>query len=315
MKQTAFIFPGQGSQYVGMGKELYDNFRMAKGVFEEADDTLRFSISSLCFQGPEETLKLTEITQPAVLTTSIATLRVIQSEKGITPQLTAGHSLGEYSALVTSGALNFSDAVKIVHLRGKFMQEAVRVGEGAMAAILGMEREEVEKLCEEVSSGEVLTPANFNCPGQIIIAGHSKAVHRAIERVKQWGRKAVLLPVSAPFHSPLLKPAGNRLEKILEKISIKDLKVPVVTNVEAEINTLKDRVKGLLVAQVSSPVHWEDSIRRMIKEGVERFLEVGPGKVLSGLMKRIDPNKETGNVEDLQSLKNLLNGQGEEEST
>jgi [acyl-carrier-protein] S-malonyltransferase len=305
MKPIAFIFPGQGSQHVGMGKEFYENFNVAKQVFEEADDSLRFSISELCFKGPEESLKLTENTQPAMLTASIAALRVLETEKRMTPQLAAGHSLGEYSALVGSGALAFSEAVKIVRLRGRFMQEAVPVGKGAMAALLGMEREQVEKLCEEVSSGEVLTPANFNCPGQIVIAGHSKAVERAIERVKQEGKKAVLLPVSAPFHSPLMKPAGERLEKALEEISVYDLKVSVVTNVEAEVNTSKEKVKGFLVAQVSSPVRWEESMRKMIEKGIEQVVEIGPGKVLSGLMKRIDSRIETKNLEDLQTLKKI----------
>jgi len=305
MKATAFVFPGQGSQYVGMGKELFDNFSVAKQVFQEADDSLHFSVSSLCFRGPEDALKLTENTQPAMLTTSIGALRVLEAEKGMVPQFTAGHSLGEYSALVASGALAFSEAVRTVRLRGKFMQEAVPVGEGAMAAVLGMEREQIEKLCEEISSGEVLAPANFNCPGQIVIAGHSKAVERAIERVKQEGKKAVLLPVSAPFHSPLMKPAGERLAKALEQISVSDLKIPVVTNVEAEVNTSKDRVKGLLVAQVSSPVRWEESMRKMIEKGIDQILEIGPGKVLSGLMKRIDNRIETKNLEDLQSLRKI----------
>jgi [acyl-carrier-protein] S-malonyltransferase len=305
MKSIAFTFPGQGSQYVGMGRELFENFSVAREIFEEADDVLHFSISDLCFKGPEEALRLTENTQPAVLTTSIAALRVLQAEKGYAPQFVAGHSLGEYSALVASEALAFSQAVKIVRLRGKFMQEAVPVGEGAMAAVLGMEREQVEKLCEEISSGEVLTPANFNSPGQIVIAGHSKAVERAIERIKQDGKKAVLLPVSAPFHSPLMKPAAERLEKALEEISVNDLKIPVVTNVEAEANTSKDRVKELLVAQVSSPVRWEESMRKMIEKGIEQILEVGPGKVLSGLMKRIDSRVETKNIEDLKTLKSI----------
>jgi [acyl-carrier-protein] S-malonyltransferase len=288
-----------------MGKDLFENFSVAKRVFEEADDTLHFSVSSLCFKGPEDALKLTENTQPAILTTSVGALRVLEAEKGLTPQLTAGHSLGEYSALVASGALSFPEAVKTVRLRGKFMQEAVPVGEGAMAAVLGMEREQIEELCEACSSGEVLAPANFNCPGQIVIAGHSKAVERAIERIKQGGKKAVLLPVSAPFHSPLMKPAGERLEKALEQISVKDLKIPVVTNVEAEVNHSKDRVKGLLVAQVSSPVRWEESMRKMIEKGVEQVLEVGPGKVLSGLMKRIDNRIEAKNLEDLQTLNKI----------
>jgi len=305
MKPTAFIFPGQGSQYVGMGKEFFENFSVAKQIFQEADDTLHFSISALCFEGPEEALKLTENTQPAILTTSVGALKVLEAEKGIIPQLTAGHSLGEYSALVASGGLAFAEAVKTVRLRGKFMQEAVPVGEGAMAAVLGMERDQIEELCEACSSGEVLAPANFNCPGQIVIAGHSKAVERAMERIKQGGKKAVLLPVSAPFHSPLMKPAGERLEKALGQISVGDLKIPVVTNVEAEVNTSRDRVKGLLVAQVSSPVRWEESMRKMIERGVEQVLEIGPGKVLSGLMKRIDNGIETKNLEDLQTLKKI----------
>jgi len=305
MTSIAFLFPGQGSQYVGMGKEFYENFSLARRVFEEADDALHFSISKLCFQGPGEALKLTENTQPAILTASIASLRVLQEEKGLHPQFAAGHSLGEYSALVASGALLFTDAVQIVRLRGRFMQEAVPVGEGAMAAVLGMEQEEVVRLCEDMAGEEVLAPANYNSPGQIVISGHLKAVERAIKAVDQKGKRALLLPVSAPFHSPLMEGAGERLDKELGKISIGDLKIPVVTNVEAEINTDKERVKPLLVTQVSSPVLWEGSIKRMIHGGVERVIEIGPGKVLSGLMKRIDSKIETGNIEDIQTLKKI----------
>jgi len=305
MKGTAFIFPGQGSQHIGMGKVFYDNFPVARQVFQEADDSLHFALSTLCFQGPEDVLKLTENTQPAILTTSVAALRVLQSETGLDAELAAGHSLGEYSALVAAGALAFPDAVKIVRLRGRFMQEAVPVGEGAMAAVLGLERKDVEAVCEQASAGEVLSPANFNCPGQIAIAGHSKAVQRAIEKIKEMGKKAVLLPVSAPFHSPLMKPAGVRLEKELEPIPVSDLKIPVITNVEAQFNTSKDRVKGLLVAQVSSPVRWEESMRAVIDHEIERVLEIGPGKVLSGLMKRIDAKMKMANVEDVDTLKKV----------
>jgi len=305
MKRIAFIFPGQGSQYVGMGKEVYENFSVARQVFEEADDALRFSISGICFRGPEDALKMTENTQPAILTTSVATLRVVQAEHGLSPHLTAGHSLGEYSALVASGALAFADAVKTVRLRGRFMQEAVPVGEGAMAAVVGMERDEVESLCQEVSSGEVLSPANFNCPGQIVIAGHAKAVERAVEKIEQSGKRAILLRVSAPFHCALMKPAGEHLQKALEEVFVGELKIPVVTNVEAEPNTSKERVKELLVAQVSSPVRWEESMRRMVKDEIEQVLEIGPGKVLSGLMKRIDPNVATANIEDIKTLKKI----------
>jgi [acyl-carrier-protein] S-malonyltransferase len=305
MGKVAFLFPGQGAQYVGMGKEFHDHFHVAREIFEEAEDSLHLSISDLCFEGPEETLRQTENTQPAVLTVSIVALKVLQEEKGIHPQITAGHSLGEYSALVASGALSFRDAVQTVRLRGKFMQEAVPMGEGAMAAVLGMTPQEIEAVCEKVSMEEVLCPANFNCPGQIVIAGHSKAVQRAIEEVKKMGKKALLLPVSAPFHSPLMKPAGDRLGKTLEGVLIDDLKVPLITNVEAEINTSKEKVKTLLVNQVSSPVRWEESMQRMIQEGIEQVLEIGPGKVLSGLMKRIHPDLETKNLEDLQTLKRI----------
>jgi [acyl-carrier-protein] S-malonyltransferase len=305
MKPTAFLFPGQGSQSIGMGKEFFDNFAYVKRLFEEADDALHFRISTLCFQGPDEALKLTENTQPAILTTSIAALRVLQNERGWTPRLTAGHSLGEYSSLVASGALTFSDAVRIVRLRGRFMQEAVPVGEGGMAAVLGMEPEEVERLCQESAGDQVLSPANYNGPGQIVISGHLAAIERALAAVKQKGKKGILLPVSAPFHSPLMQGAGERLARELERIPVGDLQVPVITNVEAEINSRKERVKSLLVTQVSSPVKWEASMRRLGKEGVERVIEIGPGRVLSGLMKRIDPGVETAQIDDISSLKKI----------
>jgi [acyl-carrier-protein] S-malonyltransferase len=288
-----------------MGREFYDHFKAAREVFEEADDTLCFSISGLCFYGPEEALKLTENTQPALLTASIAALRVLREEKGIEPRLTAGHSLGEYSALVASGAFSFAEAVRSVRLRGKFMQEAVPAGEGSMAAILGMGKEDVENVCVEASQGEILSPANFNCPGQIVIAGHTRAIERAMMIVKQKGKKAMALQVSAPFHSPLMKPAGVRLREVLEEIAVQEFRVPVVTNVEASLNRDRERVKPLLVEQVSSPVRWEESMRRMIEEGIGLALEIGPGKVLSGLMKRIDPKVETKNIEDMESLKKI----------
>ena len=306
MGKTAFIFPGQGSQYVGMGKELADHFPVARQTFNEANDALGFDLQSLCVKGPEDELKLTANTQPSILTVSIAALRVLREVVGWQADFLAGHSLGEFSALVAAGAMSFRDAVKMVRLRGKFMQEAVPVGAGGMAAVLGLERPQVEELCQRAAQGDVLTPANFNSPGQIVISGAMKAIERGIAMAQTMGaKKAVLLQVSAPFHSPLMETAGRRLGAELAQIEINELTTPVVTNVEAEPNTAKERVRDLLVRQVSNPVRWEDSMRRMIQLGVKRFVEIGPGRVLLGLLRRIDSTREMLHLEDLASLVQL----------
>ncbi|NJC88812.1 MAG: ACP S-malonyltransferase [Desulfuromonas sp.] len=302
----AFIFPGQGSQFAGMGKELADNFPVARQVFTEANDALGFDLSRLCFEGPEEELKLTANTQPAILTMSIATLRVLQAETGLRPGVAAGHSLGEYSALVCAGALAFADAVRTVRQRGTFMQEAVPVGTGAMAAMLGIERAELESICAEAAQGEVISPANFNSSGQIVIAGHAGAVARAIEVAKGRGyRKAMLLPVSAPFHCALMRPAAERLQAVLDGITTGVMALPVVSNVEAMPNQDAARVRELLVRQVCAPVRWEESVRTMAELGVTRYVEIGPGKVLAGLVKRIVKEAEIANVENSAGLDGL----------
>jgi len=301
---VGFVFPGQGSQTSGMGKELADNFTVARQVFEEADDTLKIPLSGICFEGPEEKLKLTEFTQPAILAVSTAVLRVVEAETGLHPDLLAGHSLGEYAALVAARVLSFSDALVAVRHRGLFMQEAVPIGTGSMAAVLGLDNDIVEEVCRAAADNQIVAPANYNSPGQIVIAGHSEAVNRAMELAKEKGcRKAVLLPVSAPFHCSLMEPAGERLGELFSGIKFNPFKVPVVTNVEARANNDPSRVPELLVRQVSSPVLWEDSVMEMIRSGVSSFVELGPGKVLSGLIKRIDKNVETRSIDGLSGLK------------
>jgi len=302
----AFVFPGQGSQYAGMGKDLADSFPAARQVFEEANDALGFDLATLCYNGPDDELKLTTNTQPAILTVSMAALKVLEQESGLRPAYVAGHSLGEYSALVATGALSFADAVRTVRQRGAFMQEAVPVGVGAMAAILGLDTVELEAVCQEAAQGQVVSPANFNSPGQVVIAGHATAVERAIELAKARGAKrAMPLPVSAPFHCSLMLPAGERLREVLAGIAVGPLRTPVVSNVEAAPNSDSGRVKELLVAQVSAPVRWDESVQKMAELGVERFIEIGPGKVLAGLIKRIAKGAAAQSVEDVAGLKAL----------
>jgi [acyl-carrier-protein] S-malonyltransferase len=308
MAKYAFLFPGQGSQYVGMGKDLVDNFKEAADVFAEADDALGEKLSTLWFEGPEDQLKLTANTQPCILTVSIAALRVLQKETDITPSLVAGHSLGEYSALVASGALSFADAVRIVRQRGTFMQEAVPVGVGGMAAILGMETAAVEELCEESAQGQSIAPANYNCPGQIVISGHMEAVQRAADNAEAKGAKrAIMLPVSAPFHSSLMKPAAERLlAEALAPIEINDLAIPVLSNVEADLYPSKDKVKELLSQQVDHPVRWIEEMDKMMSEGIDTALELGPGKVLCGLMRKISRDVKMKNIENSETLKDAI---------
>jgi [acyl-carrier-protein] S-malonyltransferase len=308
MGTVAFIFPGQGSQTVGMGKDLWDNFTEAREAFDEADDALGFKISSLCFEGPQTSLNMTSNTQPAILTVSIAALRVMQYRVGIEPNYFAGHSLGEYSALIAAEALQFRDGVTTVQKRGQYMQEAVPEGEGGMAAILGLQREAVEKACQTAAGGSVVTPANFNCPGQIVISGQIDALWRAMSLAEEMGaRRIVPLPVSAPFHCDLMVPAGKRLQEHLQGVSIGALTHPVITNVEAAENREAGRVKELLVRQVSHPVLWEDSVRTMLDQGVDTFVEIGPGKVLSGLVRKIERSATVISVEDTKGLISLDN--------
>jgi len=302
MGKVAFVFPGQASQYPGMGRELAEKYPAAKSTFDEADKALGFSISKLCFEGTEEDLKLTANTQPAILTCSVAVNRVLE-ERGLTPDFVAGHSLGEYSALVASGALRFSDAVQLVRKRGTYMQDAVPAGVGAMAAIMGLSHAVVTDICKRASDGEVCSPANLNSPDQTVISGHAGAVKRAVELASQAGAKrAVILAVSAPFHSPLMAAMQEKLEKDLRKTEFSDLRMPIVTNVDADTTTSGSEAREALIRQVSMPVRWEESVRLLIDEGVNTFVEVGPGRVLTGLLRQIERSVAALNVEDEKSL-------------
>ena len=307
---TAFLFPGQGSQAVGMGKALFDAFPEARAVFQSADDALAEPLSRLCFEGPESELVLTRNTQPAILTTSIAA-HAVWSARGGPAAFVAGHSLGEYSALVAAGALSLPDAVRAVRARGTFMQEAVPAGTGAMAAVLGLDAEVVTRVCAEVAGNEVVSPANFNSPEQTVIAGHATAVERAGAKLREAGAKRVVpLAVSAPFHTALMEPAKARLAEVLARCTVSAPRMPVVTNVEAAPNADAARVVPLLVSQVSAPVRWVESVRALAAAGVTRVVELGPGRVLGGLVKRISKDIEVLNVEDPASLDKALAAAG-----
>jgi [acyl-carrier-protein] S-malonyltransferase len=308
MGKLAFIFPGQGSQAAGMGKDLSQAFPAARAVFDAVDAALGEQLSTLCFQGPDDQLKLTANTQPAILTVSAAAAAVL-AERGIVPDLVAGHSLGEYSALVAAGALSAPEAARAVRARGTFMQEAVPAGQGAMSAVLGLEPGRVKAICEsvEAATGKTCSPANYNDPAQTVIAGEAAAVEQAGVELKRAGAKRVLpLPVSAPFHCAMMEPVKPRLEPVLRQIAWKEPRIPVVTNVEAKANRDLTRVVPLLIEQVTSPVRWIECVQELVRLGVTRFVEVGPGKVLSGLAKRIDKTVEVFNVEDKASLEKTL---------
>ncbi|MEJ5166933.1 MAG: ACP S-malonyltransferase [Thermoanaerobaculia bacterium] len=306
MVKWAFLFPGQGSQYKGMGKDFYDTFPEARKIFEEADRYLNFSLSKIIFDGTEDELKRTEITQPAILTVSVAIYEVIKKEN-IKPSFVAGHSLGEYSAIVCAGGMEFKDAVRTVHFRGKFMQEAVPEGQGAMAAIISDKIAEIEEAVKQAQAVGCVVVANYNAPNQYVISGKKEAVDLAIKIIKEKNiGKAIPLKVSAPFHSPLMEIAGVRLKAILNNLDFKDLQFPLVNNVDAEIVREKERVRDGLIRQVPSPVKWTQSILKLKEEGVEYFLEVGPGKVLTGLLEKIYPQAKVFFINDLNTLNEFL---------
>ncbi len=300
-----FVFPGQGSQYVGMGKEIHETFPEAKEIFQEASDALGYDVARLCFEGPEEELNKTFRTQPCIVTVSVALLRVLSGE-GIAPAIVAGHSLGEYSALVAAGVISFRDAVILTEKRGQFMQEAVPPGRGLMAAVLGLEREKVDEICLTLKSGYA-APANYNCPGQIVIAGEKEAVEEAVRLAKEAGAKRALpLAVSVPSHCTLMADASRRLGELLDRLELRSPEVPIVNNADAMFLNNVVSIKTSLVRQLSSPLLWEDSIKTIADSGIKSFVEVGPGRVLSGLIGRIEPEAKVFNVEDLKSLEKTL---------
>lgn len=307
MNKLAFVFPGQGAQAVGMGKDLFDQYDVAKRLFSEADEALGYSIKDMCFEGPADDLKLTANTQPAILTVSVIVNEILK-EHGVQPDVAGGHSLGEYSALVAAGVLSFQDAVALVHKRGQYMQEAVPVGEGGMAAIIGLDDEAIAAACEKATkeAGEV-QPVNFNCPGQTVIAGTTHGVEKAVEELKAAGaKKAVVLPVSAPFHSTLMKPASEKLAAELAKVAIHDAAFPVVSNFTGELETKAEEIKANLVAQADHPVRWITCVKTMQAFGADTFVEAGPGKTLCGFNRRIDRSIKSLNVENLESLQKTL---------
>ncbi len=307
----AYIFPGQGSQSPGMGKDLVDNFPVAAQLFEELDDAVGFKLSELCFAGTAEELQLTENTQPSIFAVSACAMRVLEAEGFPKPDFVAGHSLGEYSALFAARSLAANDGVKTVRLRGRYMQEAVPVGTGAMAAVIGAEVNVIQQACAGAAQGQVCAPANINSPGQVVIAGNAEAVERASELLKERGAKRVVkLNVSAPFHSALMMPAQDRLASDLDKISFDNLATPLVTNVDARAITAGSDARDSLIRQVSSPVRWLESVQLLIKEGVDTFVEVGPGKVLTGLMRQISRDVRCFNVEDKASLQSTRTNLG-----
>lgn len=305
--EIAFIFPGQGSQYTGMGKELYHSYAAVRKLFEEADEILGFSLTNLCFNGPDDELQKTVNAQPAIYAVSVACAHILQ-ENGINPSAAAGHSLGEYSAFTVSGAITFSDGIKLVRKRGQFMQEAVPLGRGGMAAILGLDNAILEHICREVSYSEgIVEIANLNCPGQVVISGEIKALQRASLLAKEAGAKrCVSLPVSAPFHSNLMCPAGEKMALELAAVTVREPMMPVVANVTADYVNNSREICNLLVRQISSPVRWEESIGRLLKDGFNTFVEAGPGSVLTGLLRKINRKSSTVNVENLASLEKVI---------